>query len=353
MKRFIPFIAGLLWFVGAVHAQALPTSIRLGAPSVATDPNNFYGTLGIARYKGWLDEEFRKDNIKVDLVGYRGGAPIVGQALANGQIDFAWQGDMLSLIGKANGIHSRVVLPMDKLANAYLAVAPTSTISSIKDLKGKKVSFAKGNQIELQVIRILARNGLTEADLKTLALDPVTAQAALASGDIDAIFGGWDLLALRDKGQAKIVYTTRGGDASLTSYNALLVNDDFAKKYPQVTERLVKVLVRAAAWASDDANRAELFQIWSKGAGVVKRDYIAEDYEGRPLTDRLSPLFDPLLVAHYKDTQDLLVKLTLLRGTPVDVGQWIDHSYLDQALRELQLEHRWAPLDASGKALPK
>ncbi len=351
--RIVGWLAAvaLLFGAGGACAQSKVEVIRIGAPSVVTEKDNFYGSLGIARYKGWLDEAFKQDGVRIQLVGYRGGAPLVGQALANGQIDFAWQGDMLSLIGKSSGINSRIVLPMTRLSNAYLAVAPGSTIKSVKDLRGKRVSYAKGNQIQLQVIRILAAEGMTERDIRSVALDPATASAALASGDVDAVFGGADLLALSARGLARIVYDTRGKAVDATSFNSLLVREDFANAHPELTAKLVKVLVRALQWASQPQNADEVFRIWSLGGVTANRGYIKEDYSGRPLPQYLSPLFDPLYIAHYQRTQDTLVRLKLLRGPRVDVARWIDRRYLDQALSQLGLRDFWPPLDADGKPI--
>lgn len=338
---------------GQASAQnARPKVIRIGAPTVAVDPDSFHGSLGIARYKGWVDEAFGKLGIKVEYVGYRGGAPQVGQALANGQIDVAWQGDMLSLIGKSSGIDSHIVLPMAKLSNAYLVVAPNSPIKSVRDLRGKKVSYAKGNQIQLQVIRILAANGMTERDIRSVALDAATAQAALASGDVDAVFSGSDVLALRDRGLARIVYSTRGQAADATAFNSLLVRDEFAQQAPEAVQALVTTLVRTLYWATQPENKDELFRIWSKGSLGVSRAYLEEDYQGRPLKQYLSPLFDPMFVSHYQQTQDALVQLKLLRGQKVDVERWIDRRYLDKAVAQLGLQGYWPQLDAQGRPIP-
>ncbi|MCD9033307.1 ABC transporter substrate-binding protein [Luteimonas sp. Y-2-2-4F] len=334
-------------------ARERPSVIRIGAPSIAVDPDNYYGALGLARYHGWLRQAFERDGVRLQMVGYRGGAPLVGQALANGQIDFAWQGDMLSLIGRSGGIRSRLILPMTRMSNAYLAVAPRSPVRSVADLRGRRVTYAKGNQIQLQVIRILAEHGMAERDIRSVALDRSIAAAALASGDVDAIFGGADLLALRDRGLARIVYDTRGQPVETTSFNALLVNEDFAERYPWEVVGLVKALVRGLHWATQAGNREALFRLWSEGGATASRYYLREDFEGRPLQDYLSPLLDPLFVAHYRRTQDLMFELRLMRGRRVDLGEWIDRRYLAQALGELGLRDHWSPLDAQGRPLAR
>jgi sulfonate transport system substrate-binding protein len=338
-------------------AETPPQVIRIGAPTYAGQGGKqvLLGTIGIARAKGFFDEEFAKDGVKLDFPGFKGGAPFVGQALANGQIDFAWQGDLLTIVGKSSGMKTRLILPFNKLVNAYVAVAANSPINTIEELRDKRVAYNKGNQIHLQALRILGDHGLTEKDIKSYKLDPGNAPTVLSTGDIDAIFIASEALSLRDKGIAKILYSTRDDKTekslTYTSYNGLIANEDFAKKYPETTARLVKVLVKAAWWASEPANRDEVLKIW--GEGPLPSKYIAEDYSSRPWTDRLSPLFDPLLVAHYKRTQDQIEELGLLRGPKFDVDQWIDRSYLNAALKSLKLEKYWPELDEKGNPIKR
>ncbi|MGF6976083.1 sulfonate transport system substrate-binding protein [Paraburkholderia sp. JPY465] len=296
--------------------------------------------------KGWLDEAFRRDGIKFEFAGFRGGAPMVGQALANNQIDFAWQGDLLSVIGRSAGMNTRLVLPFSKLLNAYLAVPPNSPIHTIADLRGKRVAYFKGNQIHLQVLRILAANGLSEKDIQSVNLDAGTALTALVSGDIDATFGGADLLSAQDKGIARIAYSTRG-HPELTSYNGLIARQDFIARYPDITQRFIDVLVRAARYASDPANRQEVTPIL---AGFFGPGNFAADYSDRPWEDRLSPRLDSFLVAHYQQTEDELAALGLLRGPRFDVRQWIDSSFVDRSVAAQGLQNYWPVLDSQGRA---
>lgn len=339
--------ASLLLCSGLAAAQTAPKVIRIGAPSIPGSPRVVWGAVGIAEVKGWFDQEFAKDGIKVEFPGFKGGGPMVGQALANGQIDFAGNGDMISLIGRSAGIHSRLILPAGRLENAYLLVRPDSDIRSVHDLRGKKVAYFKGNYIQLQVIRILASEGLGEKDIRNVSLFGAQAANALRNGDIDAIFGGSDALPAVDKGLARIVYSTQSAPARFTAQAGLLVNEDFAQRYPQITARVVKVIVRAADWASDDAHREEVFALLAQGGRPV--DVLRRDYVGRPLADRFSPLLDPFFVTQYQDTQALIGRLGMLRGAPVDVNTWFDRRYLDQALEQLRLQNRWVPLDANGK----
>ena len=53
-----------------------------------------------------------------------------------------------------------------------------------------------------------------ESDIRAINMDSATAKAAIATGDIDAAFGGYDLLSLRDQGLARVLYLTDQSDPS-------------------------------------------------------------------------------------------------------------------------------------------
>ncbi|MBD1551931.1 ABC transporter substrate-binding protein [Pseudomonas typographi] len=336
-------------YADATVTETPPKQIRLGGPSLSTANNEHWGwgLLGIAHARGLFQEEFRNDDTQLQFIGLNT-VPMVSEALATNKLDFAGQGDLISMIGRSAGVKTRYILPVSKFGNAYLAVKADSAIQSVTDLKGKKVAYLKGNYIHPQVIRILAANAMTEKDVVQMNLDQATSTAALGTGDIDALFGGAELLALRDSGLARIIYTTRGNAPNATAQTGLIVLDDFATRYPQTTARIVKVLVRAAQWASDDANKEQVYGPWWS---FRLQDALKEDSSDRPWSERASPLFDKFLVSQYHDTYRLAKELKLLRGKDFDVDQWMDHSFLDAALKDLHLEHFWAELDEHGQPI--
>lgn len=327
---------------------ALPSVVTIGAPATAGTQQSIMGAQGIARVKGWLDAEFKGEGVTFAFPGFRGGAATVNQALANGQVDFAYAGDLVSIIGRSAAIDTRVIMPCGRLENAYLAVQPTSSIHSIADLRGRKVAYFKGSYLHLQVVKILAAHGMSEADLQSINLDYATAAAALASGDVDAVFGGLETLNLETRGIARLAYSTRGQDPHLTGQAGVLVRQAFAQQYPELVARMVKVWVKAADWASAPAHRDEVFRIWATGSRTPEQ--MLANYGDRPLAERLSPLLDPFLVAQYQETQKLAQRLDLLRADPFDINQWFDRQYLEAALKSLSLQNRWAALNPQGRA---
>jgi sulfonate transport system substrate-binding protein len=332
-----------------VHAQQ-PAVIRFGVSSagVGNPPRITTGSVAVAQAKGYLEEEFKKDNIKVEWIFFKGQGPAVNEALTNDQLDFTTLGDLPAIIGRAVGINARVIMVTGRRSNNYVAVKPNAGINSVADLRGKRVGFHKGTATQLAVNRMLSMHGLSEKDIRAVNLEPATAQAAFESGDLDAIVYTVQLLALRDKGTAKILYSSRE-DPAASGAGHVLVNEPFAKKYPDITRRVVKALVKSAYWASEERNREDLFKIWG-AAGSTRPAMYREDYEGTPLARRLSPLLDPYIVAGDKRAVEDAWRFKLIRKQ-FDVNAWFDSSYLDAALRELKLENYWPRLDAQGKVI--
>lgn len=182
-------IAALAFSMSISHAGN-PSIIRIGvAQSAIGNPPTFAGSsIAIAHSKGWIEEEFKRDNIKIEWYFFKGAGPAVNEALTNRQIDFAAQGDLPSIIGKSGGLKTRLVFASATRAYIYLAVPPDSAIKSVKDLRNKRVSIFKGTNAHLPINRLLEANGLTERDLKVVNLDKAGSQAALATRAIDAAF---------------------------------------------------------------------------------------------------------------------------------------------------------------------
>lgn len=333
----------------AVHAQQPLTVIRIGIATggVGSDPVRHGGTSAALAYTdGALEEEFKKDGVKVQWTFFKGAGPAVNEALVNKQLDFAWQGDLPSIVHRAGDVKTKIIMGSGVRGGLYLAVPPDSKIGRLEDLKGRKAAIYKGTNLHLAAVRALADKGLSERDVKLINLDFPSADAALISKDVDAAFGYVGLFRLRDKGLAKIVWSAAADSYKYTRQTSLLVTDDFAARNPKVVERVVKTVVRYAHKYSDEARRAELFELWGKAEYPEK--VWREDFIGQPLRVRLSPLLDPFLVARYNDAANEAYKLKLIRKKP-DIDSWFDRRYLNAALKELKLEGYWPAYGANGE----
>jgi sulfonate transport system substrate-binding protein len=347
MKRPI-FAALVLALATAAPAAAEPLTIHVAFSQIGVGGRQFAAlqTSAIAHAEGFFAEEFKSDpDIKFDFIFFRGAGPATNEAVANGQVDFFSQGDLPSLIGRASGLKTKILLNVSGRQSRYLAVRPDSDIKRIEDLRGRKVSQQIGTNITLSISKIIAAHGLADRDVKFINMDSATAKAALLAGEIDAAFGTQDFLELASEGKVKLVYSTKDDDPTFTSNSTFLVREAFEQKHPEITARIVKAVVKAAAWASNEANRQAVFESWAK-SGVAAQIYEA-DFAGQTLKLRNSPLIDAFLVARYKEQAAYAKEFGLIRRN-VEVEGWFAPQYLQQALTELHLENYWDRYDAAG-----
>lgn len=336
--------------VSASHA-AKPVKIRfgLGFQFVADNPFTSGSPLATAHDAFYFEQEFRNEpNVQIEWLRMKGQGPQLNEAFANGQIDFAGEGDLPSLIGRSRGLRTKILMASGTKTHTWLAVPPDSTIKSIEQLRGAKVAIFRGTNRQLAVDKILAAHGLSEKDLQVYNMDIAASYAALATKNIDAAWGDSDIVALQDQGLAKVIYTTKGDDARLTRNSCLNVSETFERDHPDLVARVVKVLVQAAFWSSQEANRDALMDLWAK-SGLSPR-IIRAEFDGEALAYRMSPLLDPFVHEAYRSLARQARIYGLVRND-VSVDDWFEPRYLLTALRELNLEHAWTQYDPSGKPL--
>jgi len=126
--------AGLL-AAGTVPAAELPKLIRLAAPEQGSAGKSFAGAgpVSLAYASKAIEAEFEKDGVKVEWKFFKGAGPAINEALATGQLDVVFLGDLAGVIGRASGLKTRLVHAGGAAATATWRRhwAPTSRASRI------------------------------------------------------------------------------------------------------------------------------------------------------------------------------------------------------------------------------
>jgi sulfonate transport system substrate-binding protein len=339
LKVFFP-IAALLIMAINVQGAEHPRVIRFAYPA-ATNPGYAGSPLvNVINDQNLFEKEFGKDGIKIEQSYIKTAGPGTNEGFAAGLFDFADYGDFAIVLGKAGGLKNKLILSPSKGGNVYILARAALHINSVKDLRGKKVSYWKGTVLQTQALRVLEANGLTEKDIKQINLSNADALAALAAGTIDALVGSYDR-PLIDQGLATLVYDTRNFPVSKRYREGLVVSEDFARKYPDITKRVAKVFIQAAHWASQEKNKEQLAQLLVKTGAKYK--YVKGEFGvgNLSLKDQFDPRPDHENTNDYKALIDFSLKNKLIR-TNIDVDKWVDKSYADAALKELGLQNYWA-----------
>lgn len=341
--------ASSLFTTGQVFAaEAKPSVIRFASPMVGTGnrPVGFGNYYATTQTLGLFEKEFQKDGIKVQWNNFKGAGPAVNESFANGLVDITWIGDLPGIIGKSSRLDTKLIAFSGTQDNTYLVVAPDSPAKSIADLKGKRIGFFKGTNLHLSIINVLKKYGFSEKDFRFVNMDGPVAYSALASGDIDAIWSSSYIFPVVDRGIAKVIYSTKNEPDVYKTSGYVLVNSKFEQKYPEVVQRVVNVLVKQAAAESNPAYKNELFKAWSKSG--LSLSNINKAYGSLNLKRHSAPIFDAYNISLVKQKFKAGQELKLIRGN-VNVDEWVEPKYVNNALKNQNLQNFWAPLNASGK----
>lgn len=329
------------------QADALRT-IRIGVPDQSAGSKPFIGgPVGMAFIRHQLEEVFKTQGVKVQWQFFKGAGPAVNEALANRQLDFVYLGDLAAIIGKANGLPTRLLLG-SRGSESYLAATKTSGIKTLADLKGKRVAVYRGTADQLAFDRALQSVGLTERNLQVINLDWNAGRAALAAGRVDAVWGGVSLLALSGD---KIAVVVKSGDSGRqnTTQAGFLGTQSFIEAWPQATQQIINVLVKNAAEISDPAHRdawsAEMAQ-----QSQLPQALLLEELQPQDQNFTTSPRIDPFLTDSFSNSVERAKSGRLIRST-FDVSQWVDGQFVERALKIQQLENHWPRYDAKGEAI--
>src|ERR1700761_3238595 len=163
------------------------------APSSTTNVSDV--TLTIGDQKGTGAEALlqaagliNKLPFKVKWVDFTSGPPMV-QAMGSGSVDIGGVGDAPPVFAAAGGSKVKIVGARITPAAAGAVVVPKgSTLTSIKQLKGKTIAAPEGTTADYHLLTVLAAAGLTKSQVTVENLQPADALAAFNSGKIDA----WD-----------------------------------------------------------------------------------------------------------------------------------------------------------------
>ena len=92
--------------------------LRIGvAAAGGGDPVTFSGSsLGIVRNQQLLEKAFAGSGTEVQWFFFKGAGPAVNEALSNQQLDFAYQGDLPAVVGRSNGLDTRLLAALETVA---------------------------------------------------------------------------------------------------------------------------------------------------------------------------------------------------------------------------------------------
>jgi sulfonate transport system substrate-binding protein len=175
---------------------AASTSASAGA-SPSSSVNLSSVTLNVGDQKGTGAEAVLKAAgllntlpFHVNWSDFTSGPPML-EAMSSGSVDVGGVGDAPPVFAAAGGegveiVGARQVPSGDQDA---VVVPKGSSITSIAQLKGKRIAYGSGSSGNYDLLTVLNAAGLTTKDVTLVNLQPAEALAAFTSGSVDA----WDI----------------------------------------------------------------------------------------------------------------------------------------------------------------
>jgi sulfonate transport system substrate-binding protein len=295
---------------GQVLAQKFSRTLRIGYQK---------GWLSILKARGTLEKRLTPLGVAVTWTEFNAG-PVQLEALNVGAIDFGDVGEAPPIFAQAAGaplVYAGATVPRPKLE--AVIVPKDSPIRSVSDLKGKKIAFNKGSNVQYLLVKLLEKHGLKYSDVQPIFLPPADARAAFQKGAVDAWII-WDpfLAAAQKTLEARLLADATGVVNNRQYY---FTSRDFASKNTDVLKIAIQEINAIDTWI--DKNRAtaasELSSVLGLDKSITELFVSRAGYGTAPVTRQI--LAEQQVIADtFFELKLIPKKLNLLHAAPVDLS---------------------------------
>lgn len=220
----------------------------------------------VAIEKGWFKEA--GVDVKFEWFDYVASM----DAFAAGKLDAVAMTNGDALVTGATGAQS-VMIILNDFSNGNDMIVAKPGISSVKDLKGKKVGVEVGFVGHLLLLNALETVGLTESDVELVNVPTNETPQVLASGDVDAVVA-WQPSsgqALESVPGSKAIYTS--ADVPGLIYDVLAVSPASLATRKAEWEKVAKVWYMAVDYIYDEKTQEDALKIMAARVGLTAEQY--------------------------------------------------------------------------------
>ena len=337
----------------AAHAETI--SIAIGTQD--TTINCATGGLLIRELKlleKYLpkDGKYKDAQYEIEWKNFTSGAPLTNEMVA-GKLDF---GAMADFPGSFNGVAHEaagkrsifisVLSGSIKGSGNGIVVPAASPVQSLAELKGKTISVPFASTSHGMLLRAVKAQGWDlDKDIRIIAQAPEIAGSALKSNRIDAHADFVPFAELfPNRGFARKIYD--GSQANAPTYHGTLVDEAYAKKYPEIVVAYLRAAIEADRLiAAEPEKYSELIE---KLTGIeAEVNYLFHGPLGLQTRDLT---WKP---EYRQATATAIETLKLLKRTDkgLDVATFINDKYLREAFKQSDRDYEASLKDYSPLAL--
>ena len=266
------------------------------------------GTTLLLKGNGDLESRLKDLGYSVEWSEFNTASSIL-EALNSGAIDFANAGDAPSIMALSKGMNFKYIATENSAPQTEgILVKNDGKITSIEQLKGKKIAYNKASIAEYLLVSALASVNLTLDDVESVILSPADATIAFQNGDVDA-WVVWDpYMTVSENNGNKILAT---GEGFVTYRSFYFAADKFTSANQDAVKAYVEELSKVGVSIDKDSNEAA--SLLEENTGI------ASDIWTKSLSRRSSKAIymDDVALADLQKLNEDLFKIKLIT-TPVE-----------------------------------
>lgn len=199
-----------------------------------------FGMLGILKAHGGLESRLAQQGVSIRWYGLPAGPQLL-EALQAGQIDFASTGEVPPVFAQSAGAPMVYVAYEPAAPQSEAVVVPYgSKITSIADLRGKRLKLNKGSNVHYLLVRGLEAHGMSLQDIDVVYEVPQEPRGVLDANDADG-WALWDPL-LTVAQRSKEVQVLFDGTGLVSNHQFHIARRAFSETNPQIIQILIEEL---------------------------------------------------------------------------------------------------------------
>lgn len=278
----------------------------------------------IAQKEGFLKAELDKAGYTFEILGFTGGSA-VNEALNSKAIDVVVYGDLPGYTGRAQGLDIRAFATTNSQLHCGILASEASGVSSVTDLKGKKVVVPTGTVLQKYFLDELAAAGISPADVAQVnAIQD--GPTMLTSGQVDALVSTLSPIELYlQKLPGSKVVASSVTNPSIATMSLFYGRSEFLDQNGEVAKAIVRALRQSHEFAASNPDKAwQDLATKTMDASIIKQAY----------PDGTFASFDPQIgddVRKKFENMATFAKDNKLVNKDVDLSTFLDTSFYENA----------------------
>lgn len=230
---------------------------------VAHDQWVGYSGFFVANAKGFFEEV----DINVETVGFSGPGDTIPPLLA-GHVDISLTTLYNLTLAAGQGEDSLKAIYLLDTSDGADAIVASAEMSSVSELKGKKIAVTTGEVNHLLLIAALKQANISESDVEIVNMSADDAGAAFLAGRVDAAVTWEPWVSRATSAGGKAIFTS--ADTPDLILDSIVVTDETLKNRRSALVRFIKAVDKGVAYMR--SNPEESHEIIGKALTVSAQD---------------------------------------------------------------------------------